>query len=84
MEWQLVSAVNVDWVEWRPLSSSLGFVFFSFFTNLAREPYSRLNSYRYRYRGASRISDISTNADSTAMWRWGGIYRSDDDMHAVA
>eukprot|EP00978_Attheya_sp_CCMP212_P009430 scaffold22312_cov48-Attheya_sp.AAC.1 len=40
-------------------------------------PFSNLicPCYRYRYRGASRISDISTNADSTAMWRRGGIYR---------
>eukprot|EP00978_Attheya_sp_CCMP212_P003250 scaffold6674_cov74-Attheya_sp.AAC.3 len=34
-------------VDWRPLSSSLDFVFFSFFANLAREPYSRLNSYLF-------------------------------------
>eukprot|EP00978_Attheya_sp_CCMP212_P032595 scaffold128071_cov35-Attheya_sp.AAC.2 len=35
-------------VDWRPLSSSLDFVFFSFFANLAREPYSRLKSYCLR------------------------------------
>eukprot|EP00978_Attheya_sp_CCMP212_P038688 scaffold194264_cov72-Attheya_sp.AAC.1 len=47
-------------IEWRPLSSSLGFIFFSFFTNLAREPYSRLNSYHL---GLEHVRNRS--ADST-------------------